>query len=213
MVFKAFWLSPTDDHSNDTNSPNVYRSPHCRKSAGKIFESLKARDNFKENNTIDLREFRKGPIKKVYNALCGVTSVRDLCCINQELLAKLHICGMLKHKDIDPHKVVDLCDALEIIEYCLYEGKIDLESGFETDLYKSFVTQVNETEDSLWAKMELRNKKLLTMMFQSLPNYERSYHEKHWLWSVFIYWQLIMTRNAWLKWLVSWYISYHMIQM
>ena len=56
---------------------------------------------------------------------------------------------MLKHKDIDPHKVVDLCDALEIIEYCLYEGKIDLESGFETDLYKSFVTQVNETEDSL----------------------------------------------------------------
>ena len=44
----------------------------------KIFESSKARENFEDNNTIDLREFRKGPIQKTYDSLCGITSVRNL---------------------------------------------------------------------------------------------------------------------------------------
>ena len=46
---------------------------------------------------------------------------------------------------------MNLSDAFEIIEYCLYEGKIDLDSAFETDLYTSLVTQINEFQDSLQA--------------------------------------------------------------
>ena len=54
----------------------------------------------------------------------------------------------VKHNDVDPLKDVDLSDAFEIIEYCLYEGKVDLESDFETNLYKSLITQINEIQDS-----------------------------------------------------------------
>ena len=42
-----------------------------------IFESFKARENFGENKKIDLKEFRKAPIQKVYQSLFGITSVKD----------------------------------------------------------------------------------------------------------------------------------------
>ena len=112
----------------------------------KYVESFLARENFEENNAIDLREFRKGPIQKVYFACCGITSVRDLSCINYA--SKLACMKYVKHNDVDPLKDVDLSDAFEIIEYCLYEGKVDLESDFETNLYKSLITQINEIQDS-----------------------------------------------------------------
>ena len=40
---------------------------------------------------------------------------------------------------------VSLTNALEIIKYCLYDGKVDQGSTFETKLYKSLVTQISQT--------------------------------------------------------------------
>ena len=74
----------------------------------------------------------------------------------------------VKDKNVDPHKDVDLFDAFEIIEYCLYEGKIDLESGFETNLYKSLITQINEVQDSLLAKLWLDYHKSYQPWFSSV---------------------------------------------
>ena len=39
---------------------------------------------------------------------------------------------------------VEFEDALEIIKYCLYDGKVDQGSKFETDLFKSLVEQFIE---------------------------------------------------------------------
>ena len=40
---------------------------------------------------------------------------------------------------------VSLADALEIIKYCLYDGKVDQGSTFETKLFKSLVEQMKQT--------------------------------------------------------------------
>ena len=45
---------------------------------------------------------------------------------------------------VDPH----LLEAVEIMAYCLYDGKVDQESEFETKMYKSLIEQLTSMQDS-----------------------------------------------------------------
>jgi len=79
-----------------------------------------ARKNFEEKNnkTFDLKKFCKAPIRIVFDALHGIST-----------------------------DYVKLPEALEIMAYCLYDGKVDQQSEFETSLYNSLLDQLKEMKD------------------------------------------------------------------
>lgn len=83
------------------------------------FESFKARKNFKgkDRKTFDLREFRRAPIRIVYDSLHGIST-----------------------------DVVELSEAVEILAYCMMDGKVDQKSSFETCLYNDLVEQLKNNE-------------------------------------------------------------------
>ena len=59
-----------------------------------------------------MKQFRKTSIRKVYDALHGISA-----------------------------KNIPLSNAVEIMAYCLVDGKVDQESEFETNLYNNLVKQ------------------------------------------------------------------------
>ena len=80
-----------------------------------IFECTKARKNFEnqENKKFILKQFRKASIRKVYDSLHGISS-----------------------------EGIPLTNAVEIMAYCLFDGKVDQESVFETNLYNELLEQM-----------------------------------------------------------------------
>ena len=65
-----------------------------------------------------MKQFRKNSIRKVYDSLHGVSD-----------------------------DTVSLSAAVEIIAYCLIDGKVEQGSGFETDLYNDLVVQLKNMKD------------------------------------------------------------------
>ena len=81
---------------------------------------MKARDNFqgKKNKIFDLKQFRQCSIKKVYDSLHGIS--RDY---------------------------VELAEIVEIMAYCLIDGKVDQKSVFETRLYNDLLEQLKNDKE------------------------------------------------------------------
>ena len=78
-----------------------------------LFEYIEAQENFgKCLRKFDSKQFRKTSIRKVYDALHRISDL-----------------------------VLPLSNAVEIMAYCLVDGKVDQESEFETDLYNYLVKQ------------------------------------------------------------------------
>ena len=80
--------------------------------------NTKAQKNFdKKTSTkkFDLKKFRKSSIRKVYDSLHGIS-----------------------------HKAIPLANAVEIMAYCLVDGKVDQDSAFETNLYNHLVKTLKE---------------------------------------------------------------------
>ena len=84
----------------------------------------KARQNFENKSAkiFDLKTFRKCSIKKVYDSLHGIST-----------------------------DYVELSEAVEIMAYCLIDGKVDQRSVFETKLYYSLLGQLKNMKDSFLA--------------------------------------------------------------
>ena len=81
---------------------------------------MKARDNFqgKKNKIFDLKQFRQCSIKKVYDSLHGIS--RDY---------------------------VELAEIVEIMAYCLIDGKVEQKSVFETRLYNDLLEQLKNDKE------------------------------------------------------------------
>ena len=67
------------------------------------------------NKIFDLKFFRKCSITKVYDSLHGISTDR-----------------------------VELSEAVEILAYCLMDGKVDQKSLFETYLYNDLLEQLKK---------------------------------------------------------------------
>ena len=81
---------------------------------------MQARENFENKNAkiFDLQTFRKCSIKKVYDSLHGIST-----------------------------DYVELSEAVEIMAYCLIDGKVDQKSLFETRLYNDLLDQLKNTKE------------------------------------------------------------------
>ena len=97
------------------------------------FEYWKAQENFEAetNKKFDLKLFRKGSIGKVYDSLHGISN-----------------------------DAVPLSNAVEIMAYCLLDGKVEQESEFETNLYNELVEQLREMK----AGLKLTGKLILNIL-------------------------------------------------
>ena len=80
-----------------------------------ILKYQKAQENFEDetNRKFNLKQFRKLSIRKVFDSLHGISD-----------------------------ESVPISNAVEIIAYCLVDGKVDQDSEFETDLYNELVKQL-----------------------------------------------------------------------
>ena len=81
-------------------------------------ESLKDRDNFKGEKISNLKQFRQCSIKKVFDSMHG--------------MSKDH---------------VELSEVVEIMAYCLADGKIDQKPAFETRLYNDLLDQLKNDKE------------------------------------------------------------------
>ena len=95
----------------------VCSSEHCYVIC---INSFKARDNFHgdKNKIFDLKKFRHCSIKKVYDSLHGI-----------------------------PRDYVELSEIVEIMAYCLMDGKIEQKSVFETRLYEDSLEQLKNDKE------------------------------------------------------------------
>ena len=86
------------------------------------FEWGLAQKNFRAeaNKKFDLKKFRKASIRIIYDSLHGISA-----------------------------DAIPLSNAVEIMAYCLVDGKVEQESEFETDLYNELVKQLTEMKDDL----------------------------------------------------------------
>ena len=93
-----------------------------------ILENPKAQKNFEdeENKKFDLKQFRKASIRKVFDSLHGQSD-----------------------------DAVPLANAVEIMAYCLIDGKVDQESAFETNLYDELIEQFKGMKAGLWLTKNL----------------------------------------------------------
>ena len=62
-----------------------------------------------------MKQFRESSIRKVYDSLHGISS-----------------------------ESIALANAVEIMAYCLVDGKVEQQSAFETNLYNELVEQLRE---------------------------------------------------------------------
>ena len=85
-----------------------------------FLENLKAQKNFdeKENKKFDLKQFRKASIRYFFDSLHGISNEN-----------------------------IPLSNAIEIMAYCLIDGKVDQESKFEADLYDELIAQLKEMKE------------------------------------------------------------------
>ena len=81
---------------------------------------MKAGDNLHgdKKKIFDLKKFRQCSIKKVYDSLHGI-----------------------------PRNYVELSEIIEIMAYCLMDGKIDQKSVFETRLYNDLLEQLKNDKE------------------------------------------------------------------
>ena len=101
-------------------------------SARQLFEYLKAQENFQNeaNKKFILKQFRKTSIRKVYDSLHGISD-----------------------------EAIPLSNAVEIMAYCLVDGKVEQESPFEMNLYNELVEQLKEMKAGLIRKIYRSNRK------------------------------------------------------
>ena len=113
----------------------------------------KARENFKGENSkrFDLTLFRKETIKIVFDSLHGIDNekARDATIsIRPNLHTFIDILLTLYRYfctyDIHSLNEVELSNALELLAYCLYDGKVDQKSEFETELYNELLSEVKQ---------------------------------------------------------------------
>ena len=79
------------------------------------FEYYKAQENLGANKKFNLQRFQKVSIRTVYDSLHGISK-----------------------------KVIPLSNAVEIMAYCLVDGKVEQESEFEMNLYNELLEQLRE---------------------------------------------------------------------
>ena len=65
-----------------------------------------------------MKQFRKASIRKVYDSLHGISD-----------------------------EGIPLSNAVEIMAYCLVDGKVEQESDFETNLYNELLEQLKKMKD------------------------------------------------------------------
>ena len=103
----------------------------------------KARENFKGENSkrFDLTLFRKETIKIVFDSLHGIDNekARDENFYHEILIGSDFVSNRYVVHLLD---TVKLSEALEILAYCLYDGKIDQKSEFEIGLYDEIVDEL-----------------------------------------------------------------------
>ena len=89
------------------------------------FEYLKAQENFEDeaNRKFNLKQFRKMSIRKVFDSLHGISD-----------------------------ESIPLSNTVEIMAYCLIDGKVDQDSEFETDLYEELVEQLRDMKAGFMIK-------------------------------------------------------------
>ena len=109
----------------------------------------KARENFNGENSkrFDLTLFRKETIQIVFDSLHGISNYKARDAIISMRPKFTHFeCDIyyLYLYVIHSLNVVKLSDALEILAYCLYDGKVDQKSEFETELYNDLLSNVKE---------------------------------------------------------------------
>ena len=80
--------------------------------------SLKDRENFQGEKISDLSQFRQCSIKKVYDSMHGISS-----------------------------NYVELDEVVEIMAYCLVDGKVEQKSMFETRLYNDLLKQLKNDKE------------------------------------------------------------------
>ena len=108
-----------------------------------------------------MKKFRKSSIRKVYDSLHGISN-----------------------------KAIPLANAVEIMAYCLIDGKVEQKSSFETKLYNNLVEQFKKMKDG-FAYMKNLNIFKLTMAKKSQNPYEHM--PKRTLALIWIYLQIIGT--------------------
>ena len=69
-----------------------------------------------------MKQFRESSIRRVYDSIHGISA-----------------------------KDIPLSNAVEIMAYCLIDGKVDQESGFETNLYNELVEQLREMKAGFYS--------------------------------------------------------------
>ena len=92
-------------------------------------ESLKDRENFQGEKISDLKQFRQCSIKKVFDSMHGIS--RDY---------------------------VKLSEVVEIMAYCMADGKIDQKSVFETRLYDDLLEQLKNDKGRFCEHFSYQNR-------------------------------------------------------
>ena len=118
-----------------------------------LWNPLKARENFQgENNKrFDLTLFRKETIRIVFDALHGIVNEKarsenfimkqwENSCSSLGIPQEFWTEQIIFH----PWDSVKLSETLEILAYCLFDGKVDQKSEFETELYHNLVRDLQD---------------------------------------------------------------------
>ena len=120
-----------------------FRNPTLGKRLKNFFGTSrrKARENFKGENSkrFDLTLFRKETIKIVFDSLHGIDNEKAR---DENYIMKFCIAQIPHRYGFHPLDSVKLSEALEILAYCLYDGKIDQKSEFEKGLYDDIVDEL-----------------------------------------------------------------------
>ena len=69
-----------------------------------------------------MKQFRESSIRRVYDSLHGISA-----------------------------QAIPLSNAVEIMAYCLVDGKVDQESGFETNLYNDLVSSLKKLKAGFYS--------------------------------------------------------------
>ena len=118
----SFRFSRRETVQNVLQINSLYSQSATCQSARQLFEYLKAQENFQNeaNKKFVLKQFRKTSIRKVYDSLHGISD-----------------------------EAIPLSNAVEIMAYCLVDGKVEQESPFEMNLYNELVEQLKSMKAGL----------------------------------------------------------------
>ena len=126
-IFSSVFLKETCSKYHISLNDRIVLKFSCWSITVRNFEYLKAQENFvdKENRKFNLKQFRKTSIRKIFDSLHGISE-----------------------------ESIPLSNAVEIMAYCLFDGKVEQDSVFETNLYNELVAQLKEMKDGWRFELE-----------------------------------------------------------